>query len=131
MGRLKALIVDDSPTLRHHVVGALAGIPGLSCTEAADGAEGIRRLGGETFDLIITDLQMPILNGFALIQYLRGRPETRAIPIVVVTAAGTDDDRKKLEEAGVTAVLRKPFEANQLLGLARKLLPQLEAGASP
>jgi two-component system chemotaxis response regulator CheY len=123
MGRLRALVVDDSSTLRHGVVHALGDIPNLECLEAADGAEGLRKLAGEPVDLIITDLQMPVMNGFAFIQYVRQRAETRSIPIVVVTAAGTEEDRRKLERAGVRAFLRKPFDASQLLGLALELLP--------
>ena len=131
MGELQALIVDDSPTLRHSVIHALRGIPNLVCTEASDGAEGIRRLANGVFDLIVTDLQMPLMNGFAFIQYLRGRPATRAIPILVVTAAGTEEDRRKLETAGVTAFLRKPFAATQLVAMARGLLPRVGSGIGP
>jgi two-component system, chemotaxis family, chemotaxis protein CheY len=127
MGGFRALIVDDSPTLRHGLIHALGGIRGLTCTEAADGAEGIRRLADAHFDLVITDLQMPVLNGFAFIQYLRHRPETQAIPILVVAATNADADRKKLEQIGVTDFLQKPFDASQVLAAARKLLPQAEA----
>ena len=118
----KALVVDDSPTLRQALVAMLERIPDLQCVEAGDGAEGLQKLLADRVDLVVTDLQMPVMNGFALIHFLRNRADLRDLPIVVVTSAGTEADRTKLEMAGVRAFLRKPILADQLTALALSLL---------
>lgn len=124
MGRWKALIVDDSATFRQVFVKALSKIPELTCIQAADGAEGIRCLVIDHVDLIITDLQMPVMNGFAFISYLRHREDTRHVPIVVVTSAGTESDQQKLEAAGIRAFLRKPVAPDCIVACAIALIPQ-------
>ena len=123
MASWNALVVDDSPTVRQLVVIALRRIPGLTCTEACDGAEGIRRLSERRFDIVLTDLNMPILGGLALVSYIRGRPETCAIPVVVVTTEGADEDRRRLLAAGATAYLTKPIQAQLLIDRVKALLP--------
>ncbi|MHB8418939.1 MAG: response regulator [Myxococcales bacterium] len=123
---LRALVVDDSAVMRLAMTEALSSIPGLSCVTAVDGADGIRRLGGERFDIVLTDLNMPILNGLALVSYIRRQPELQALPIVVVTTESAEEDRRRLLKAGADAYVVKPIVSATLQARVRELL-RLEA----
>jgi CheY-like chemotaxis protein len=111
--------------MRQHLVMALSQIPGLTCLEAADGAEGIRRLSEQAVDLILTDLQMPGMSGLAFISYLRAREETENVPIVVLSAHGNEQEREKLAAQGVRGFLRKPIAEQQIVACVREILPGL------
>lgn len=103
----RALVADDDPILRGLMRARLAGIVD-EVVEASDGLEAWQLLLGGTFHLAVVDLMMPSLNGFALIQCMRGHPRTRHMPIVVVTSS---DDRASIHralESGASAVMAKP-----------------------
>jgi two-component system, chemotaxis family, chemotaxis protein CheY len=127
MGSFRALVVDDSPTMRQHLMLALGRIPGLTCLEASDGLEGIRRLSEQAVDLILTDLQMPNMSGFAFISYLRARQETEHVPIVVLSAHGSAEEQAQLEAQGVRSFLRKPIADHQIVACVREILPGLDS----
>jgi two-component system, chemotaxis family, chemotaxis protein CheY len=120
--RVRALIVDDSAVMRQAMTDALAAIPGIACVTANDGAEGIRRLGAEAFDIVLTDLNMPVLNGLALVTFIRGQPSLKQLPIVVVTTESAEEDRRRLLGAGADAYVVKPIEAETLLAQVRRLV---------
>jgi CheY-like chemotaxis protein len=113
--------------MRQHLVMALSRIPGLTCLEAADGAEGIRRLSEQPVDLILTDLQMPGMSGLAFINYLRAREDTESVPIVVLSAHGNEQEREKLAAHGVRGFLRKPIAEQQIVACVREILPGLDS----
>jgi CheY-like chemotaxis protein len=125
MGPFRALVVDDSPTTRQHLVMALRQIPELTCLEAADGAEGIRQISEQPVDVILTDLQMPGMSGLAFISYLRARHETENVPIVVLSAHGSEQEREKLQAQGIRSFLRKPIADQQIVACVREILPGL------
>jgi two-component system chemotaxis response regulator CheY len=104
------------------VTAALSEVPGGTCVEACDGAEGIRRLALEAFDIVFTDLNMPVLNGLALVSYIRQQPGTRSLPVVVVTTESANEDRKRLLAAGANAYVNKPIRAEALQAQLRALL---------
>lgn len=122
MGPWTALVVDDSPTVRLLISAALRRIPGVTCLEARDGAEGIRRLTERRFDLVLTDINMPVLGGLALVSYLRSHSETHAVPVLVVTTEGAKEDQERLLAAGANGYLTKPIKAQQLIDRVRELL---------
>jgi two-component system chemotaxis response regulator CheY len=122
MRRWRALVVDDSPGIRQLVTAALSEVPGGTCVEACDGAEGIRQLALDTFDIVFTDLNMPVLNGLALVSYIRQQPGTRALPVVVVTTESAAEDRRRLLAAGANAYVNKPIQADVLQSQLRALL---------
>jgi two-component system chemotaxis response regulator CheY len=122
MRQWRALVVDDSPGIRELVTAALSEVPGGTCVEACDGAEGIRRLALEAFDIVFTDLNMPVLNGLALVSYIRQQPGTRSLPVVVVTTESANEDRKRLLAAGANAYVNKPIRAEALQAHLRTLL---------
>jgi CheY-like chemotaxis protein len=106
---------------------ALRQIPGLTCLEAADGAEGIRQISEQPVDVILTDLQMPGMSGLAFISYLRARHETENVPIVVLSAHGSEQEREKLQAQGIRGFLRKPIADQQIVACVREILPGLDS----
>jgi CheY-like chemotaxis protein len=121
LGHLRVLIVDDSTPARLHVRGVLARLGLSQFVEAADGAHAVAALAGGTFDLIVTDYNMPHMDGRALVGYLKESPATAAIPIIMVT---TEDNPGKLEAVrrlGVAAVCDKSFPPE----VVQKVLAQL------
>lgn len=108
-GHLRVLIVDDSAAARLHVRGVLVRFGLSRFVEATDGAHAVAALAGGTFDLIVTDYNMPHMDGRALVGFLKANPATAAIPIIMVT---TEDNPGKLEAVrrlGVAAVCDKSF----------------------
>jgi CheY-like chemotaxis protein len=122
MGTVRALVVDDSPTMRQHLMLVLGRIPDLTCCEASNGIEGIRRLSEQPVDVILTDLQMPGMSGLAFVTYLRARRETEKIPILVVSAHGTPEEEAKLRAQGIQGFLRKPIAEEQVVQCVEEIL---------
>jgi two-component system chemotaxis response regulator CheY len=119
--RLRVLIVDDSAAARKHVQGVLEGLGLSQFVEAADGARAVAAVAGETFDLIVTDYNMPYMDGRALAGYLKQNPSTASIPIIMVT---TETDLGKLaavRQLGVAAVCDKSFPVQ----VAREVIDRL------
>jgi CheY-like chemotaxis protein len=109
-GKCRVLIVDDSAAARLHVRGVLRGLGLARFVEAADGAQAVAAVARETFDLIVTDYNMPFMDGCGLVGYLKQDPSTASVPIIMVT---TEQDPGKLEavrQLGVAAVCDKGFQ---------------------
>lgn len=115
------LTVDDSSSLRMAVRVALTGA-GYAVTEAGDGAEGLAKAGAQRFDLIITDLNMPHMDGLTMIREIRKTPVQAGVPIIFLTTESEDDLKAQAKAAGATGWLVKPFNADQLVKVARKVL---------
>lgn len=115
------LTVDDSPSLRMAVRIALTGA-GYAVTEAGDGTEGLAKAGTQRFDLIITDLNMPRMDGLTMIRELRKSPAQTGVPIIFLTTESEDGLKAQAKAAGATGWLVKPFNAEQLVKVARKVL---------
>lgn len=115
------LTVDDSASLRMAVRIALTGA-GYSVTEAADGADGLAQAGTRRFDLIITDLNMPRMDGLSMIREIRKSSMQAGVPIVFLTTESDDAMKAEARAAGATGWLVKPFNADQLVKIARKVL---------
>jgi len=122
MSHLFALIVDDSPAMRRQLATALQRVPGLKAIEAADGAEAWRKLASGTFDILITDINMPTLDGLKLISLVRAGGVHQRIPVVVVTTEGADADRRRALSLGADGYLVKPVLATQVVDAVRALL---------
>jgi two-component system chemotaxis response regulator CheY len=119
----RILIVEDSPTMRALLTSALEDleIP-VKITEAASGFEALRCLPREPFDLIVTDINMPDINGLELISFVRNNATYCTIPLVIVSTAGSERDRDKGVGLGADAYLVKPFEPDELRDVVRDLL---------
>lgn len=122
MSDLLALVVDDSTAMRRQLALALQRVPGLKAVEAGDGAEAWRKLASGTFDLLITDVNMPILDGLKLISLVRAGGPHQRIPVVVVTTEGAEADRRRALSLGADDYLVKPVQASQVVEAVKKLL---------
>ena len=117
------LIVEDSPTMRALLVAALEGLSRkVSVTEVASGFEALRRLPRERFDLIVTDVNMPDINGLELVSFVRRNPAYARVPLVIVSTEGSERDREKGLALGADAYLVKPFDPEHLQRIAESLL---------
>lgn len=115
------LIVDDSPSLRMAIRLALTGA-GYRVTEAGDGEEGLARASSDRFDMILTDLNMPRMNGLEMIQEIRKSPMQSGVPIVFLTTESDDAMKQQAKAAGATGWLVKPFVPEQLIKIVKKVL---------
>jgi chemosensory pili system protein ChpA (sensor histidine kinase/response regulator) len=115
LGR-RLLLVDDSVSVRK-AVGRMLGRHGYQVTAAADGEEALAALREGSFDAVLTDLEMPRLNGYELIEEIRRRPGGHELPIVVITTRAGDKHREVARRLGATACFGKPFDAAALLAL--------------
>jgi two-component system chemotaxis response regulator CheY len=117
------LIVEDSPTMRVLLTSALEGLDTpVKVTEAESGFEALRQLPRNSYDLIVTDINMPDINGLELISFVRNNASYRAIPLIIVSTEGSERDRDKGVELGADAYLVKPFEPDELREVVRELL---------
>ena len=115
------LTVDDSPSLRMAIKIALTGA-GYAVTEAADGVEGLNKATSTPFDMIVTDLNMPNMDGLTMIEKLRKSPAQAGVPIIFLTTESDADMKQRAKAAGATGWLVKPFVPDQLVKVARKVL---------
>ncbi|MBO9499110.1 MAG: response regulator [Novosphingobium sp.] len=115
------LTVDDSPSLRMAIRIALTGA-GYDVTEAGDGVEGLTKANGAKFDMIITDLNMPNMDGLTMIRELRKDPAQCGTPIIFLTTESDDAMKAQAKAAGATGWLVKPFVPDQLVKVTRKVL---------
>lgn len=111
----KILVVDDSNMLRDMVKFALQEGGYNDLTEASDGAIALEKAKGQVFDLVITDVNMPNMNGLDLVRELRKLPPYAKTPILVLTTEGSDDMKMAGKQAGATGWIVKPFLPEQLL----------------
>ena len=115
------LTVDDSPSIRVAIRIALAAA-GYTVAEASDGAEGLRQAKSTRYDLIITDLNMPVMNGLAMIEELRKSPEHAGMPIIFLTTESDAGMKLKAKAAGATGWITKPFDPPALVKIVNKVL---------
>jgi two-component system chemotaxis response regulator CheY len=116
------LIVEDSPVMRQQLVFALARVGGIDVSEVDDGIHALKALAARRFDLVITDINMPIMDGLKLVRRLRAEPLHQGVPVIVVTTEGAGDDRERALALGANAYLVKPVQAAELVTLVRELL---------
>jgi chemosensory pili system protein ChpA (sensor histidine kinase/response regulator) len=124
------LVVDDSLSVRKFV-GMMLERAGLEVRLASDGHEALGLLAEATSDLVVTDLEMPRVNGFELITDLRRRPETRAIPVIVLTTRAGEKHLALARKLGVEHYVTKPVDERAFVALAMSLVPQGARGARP
>lgn len=122
MADYSCLIVEDSPMMRQLLVFALSRVKNLRVTEADDGVDGLRKLATARFDLIVTDINMPIMDGLKLIRRVRTDPVHTDTPIIVITTEGSLEDRNRALQLGANAYITKPIQAPQVIAKVKELL---------
>ncbi len=119
----RILIVEDSPTMRALLNSALEGLEvPVKITEASSGFEALRCLPREPFDLIVTDINMPDINGLELVSFAKSNDAYRSIPLIIVSTERAERDRERGLELGADAYLVKPFDAENLREVVVDLL---------
>jgi two-component system, chemotaxis family, chemotaxis protein CheY len=118
----RALVVDDSLAMRRRLVAVLQTLGANACDEAEDGAAGLKRFSEAEYDLVLTDLNMPLLDGLKLIHHIRAGERHRDVPIVVVTTETGETDRTRALALGANVYLSKPIQSARVSSAVRDLL---------
>jgi two-component system chemotaxis response regulator CheY len=122
MTSYKVLVVEDSPTMRQLIVFALKRIRGFQIVEANDGVDGLKKLSADKFDLILTDINMPIMDGLKLVSMVRNDPNYKETPIIVITTEGATEDRERALALGANEYITKPIQTMKILETVKKLM---------
>ncbi|KQU67732.1 MULTISPECIES: response regulator [unclassified Rhizobacter] len=115
------LIVDDSASVRQ-VVGISLKQAGYDVIEGVDGKDALKKLTGQKVHLIISDVNMPNMDGISLVKAVKQMPAYKFTPIVMLTTESQEAKKKEGQEAGAKAWVVKPFKPEQLLGVVQKLV---------
>ena len=115
------LIAEDDPPSAELLAEYLT-LFGYRVTLAVDGTQAVQMLGEIVPDLILLDIRMPVLDGFAVLSWVRGQPRLRRVPVAAVTACAIREDREKILKAGFDAFIPKPLDAVTLAAKVERLL---------
>src|SRR2546430_7470605 len=122
---MKILLVEDSASMRSYLANIIetgTDQEDVEIVEAANGFEALKTLPHHKFDAILTDINMPDINGLELVSFLKNHPLYKTIPIMVISTESTEEDRSRAAALGAEEYLSKPFEAKELVTKLRKLL---------
>ncbi|MDP2344521.1 MAG: response regulator [Deltaproteobacteria bacterium] len=119
---LHALVVEDSPTMRQLIVFALSRVKALKVVEADDGVDALKKLSQQHFDVLITDINMPMMDGLKLVSMVRKDEVHKDIPIIIITTEGAQEDRQRALSLGANAYITKPIQAPQVISKVKELL---------
>lgn len=117
---IKVLAIDDSRTIRNLVRKAMEEA-GFACTTADDGVQGVERFAEVEPDVVITDINMPRMDGFGVIDAIRGGEANRSVPILVLTTESADELKSRARQAGATGWIVKPFEDKAIVSVVRRV----------
>ncbi|RKG93501.1 response regulator [Corallococcus sp. CA053C] len=123
--KFKVLIVEDSKVSREHIAATVEAVDGVEAVTTASGFEALKLLPRQRFDLIITDINMPDINGLELINFVKKNPNYRDVPLIIVTTEGREQDRSRGMALGAAGYLVKPFLPEDLEALLRRFLKPL------
>ena len=124
---MKFLIVDDFSTMRRIVRGLLKEMGHLDCDEAEDGAVALNKLRGGRFDFVVTDINMPNMNGFQLLEAIRGDAALQTLPVLMVTAEARKEDIVRAAQLRASGYIVKPFSKAVLEEKLSKIMGQVKA----
>jgi two-component system chemotaxis response regulator CheY len=116
------LVVEDSKAIRSMIRVSLEEAGGFFAVEAGNGFEALKTLPTRRFDLIITDINMPDINGLELIGYVKSNPAYRDIPLIIVSTEKSEEDKKRGITLGAAGYVVKPFRKEELLAMVTKVL---------
>ena len=114
------LTIDDSRTMRDMLMFALSGA-GYRVIQAVDGVDGLETLSAEGADIVITDINMPRMDGFGFIEGMRADPNHKATPVLVLTTESDAAKKQRAREAGATGWIVKPFDPVRLVDAVRRV----------
>lgn len=118
----KILVVEDSPTTRLMIISSLEDLGDFTVVEAANGFQALRKLPEVMPDLVITDINMPDINGLEVVRFVKQSENFSTIPVIIVTTEGRKVDRERGLRLGADRYLVKPFNPEELQRLVKELL---------
>lgn len=116
------LVVEDSPTMRQLISFSLKRFRNAKIIEAVDGVDALKKLSGEKIDLILTDINMPVMDGLKLVSLVRQNAQLKDIPIIIITTEGAEEDRERGLALGANAYISKPIQSSHLIKTITELL---------
>jgi two-component system, chemotaxis family, chemotaxis protein CheY len=116
------LVVEDSPTMRQLISFSLKRFKNAKIIEAVDGVDALKKLSGEKIDLILTDINMPVMDGLKLVSLVRQNAQLKGIPIIIITTEGAEEDRERGLALGANAYISKPIQSSHLIKTISDLL---------
>lgn len=122
MSDVNFLVVEDSPTMRQLISFSLKRFRNAKIVEATDGVDALKKLNEKQFNLIVCDINMPLMDGLKLLSIVRKNPTYNSVPIIIVTTEGSEVDREKGLSLGANAYLPKPIQTNDLIRVVKELL---------
>ena len=122
MASLNFLVIEDSPTMRQLIRFALNRIQGAEVIEASDGGGGLKKMSSSKVDLILTDINMPIMDGLKLVNLVRSNEAYKEVPIIIITTEGAKEDKERAMALGANAYITKPIQSTALLSTVKDLL---------
>jgi two-component system chemotaxis response regulator CheY len=123
---LNVLVVDDSRATRAYVRGALKAFFHCDVTEAGSGFEALRALPRAPFELVVTDVNMPDINGIELVRFIRQSEKHADVPILIISTQSSERDQSRVMAMGANAFLSKPFEPEAFVEVVRQLVPSAQ-----
>ena len=127
--QLKFLIVDDFSTMRRIVRGLLKEMGCINADEAEDGVVALRMLKGQRYDFVVSDINMPNMNGFDLLKAVKSDPSLQHLPVLMVTAEARKEDIVLAAQSGAAGYIVKPFSKATLEEKVQKIMQKLAATA--
>lgn len=119
---LTFLVVEDSPTMRQLISFSLKRFKGCKIVEAVDGVDALKKLASEKIDMILTDINMPVMDGLKLVSLIRQNPELKDLPIIIITTEGAEEDRQRGLALGANSYIAKPIQSSHLIKTIQELL---------
>jgi len=116
------LIVEDSRAMRGLIRATVEQLPGFHAAEAGSGFDALKTLPKQRFDLIITDINMPDINGLELISFVKNNPQYKDIPLIIVSTEKSEEDRRRGLALGAAGYVVKPFKGDELQLLVKQVL---------
>jgi two-component system, chemotaxis family, chemotaxis protein CheY len=122
MKDFSCLVVEDSPMMRQLIIFALTRIKNIAVTEVGDGVMALKQLANARFDLVITDINMPIMDGLKLVQRIRADKIHKDVPIIIITTEGSNEDKQRAMALGASTYITKPIQAPHVISKVKELL---------
>jgi two-component system chemotaxis response regulator CheY len=116
------LIVEDSSTTRALIRAIIEGMGDFHTVEASSGFDALKLLPTQEFDLVITDINMPDINGLEFINFMKSNPKYKDLPLIIVSTERSEEDKKRGMALGAKAYITKPFKANELQEVIKQVI---------
>lgn len=116
------LVVEDSPTMRQLITFAMKRIANAKVIEATDGVDALKKLSSEKIDLILADINMPVMDGLKLVSLVKNNQSYKNIPVIIITTEGAKEDKERAMAIGANAYLAKPIQTQELIRLVNSFI---------